>query len=219
MPSPGFFKPVPIPGRPGGPFFFLDRKPWRAPYNRHRCVTERAPANSSPDLCPFRPSCPGPGGRPPAPCKPSFSAPLSDPKVEIRSRRKIMSRFASRRSEYLPTHYYNIKADLPTAPARPCTPRPGSRSLPSDLEGLFSKGFIGHEIATEREVPIPREVLEAYSIFRPDPARPRRRAREDTWIRPPESSTSTKASARSAATRRIRPSCRPGSRPRRASRP
>ena len=80
-----------------------------------------------------------------------------------------MSRFASRKSEYLPTHYYNIKADLPTAPAPPLHPATRKPLLPSDLEGLFSKGFIRHEIATEREVPIPPEVLEAYSIFRPTP--------------------------------------------------
>ena len=80
-----------------------------------------------------------------------------------------MSRFASRKPEYLPTHFYNIKADLPTAPEPPLHPVTRKPLLPSDLEGLFSKGFIPHEIATEREVPIPPEVLEAYSIFRPTP--------------------------------------------------
>jgi tryptophan synthase beta chain len=80
-----------------------------------------------------------------------------------------MSRFASRKSEYLPTHYYNIKADLPTLPEPPLHPATRKPLVPSDLEGLFSKGFIGHETATEREVPIPADVLEAYSIFRPTP--------------------------------------------------
>jgi len=81
----------------------------------------------------------------------------------------IMSRFASRKSEYLPTHYYNIKADLPTRPEPPLHPVTRRPLVPSDLEGLFSKGFVGHEMSSEREVPIPGEVLEAYSIFRPTP--------------------------------------------------
>ena len=80
-----------------------------------------------------------------------------------------MSRFASRKSEYLPTHYYNIKADLPTPPEPPLHPATRKPLLPSDLEGLFSRGFIAHEIAAERDVPIPPDVLEAYAIFRPTP--------------------------------------------------
>jgi tryptophan synthase beta chain len=81
----------------------------------------------------------------------------------------IMLRFASRKPEYLPTYYYNIKADLPTPPEPPLHPASRRPLVPSDLEGLFSKGFIGHETSTEREVPIPGDVLEAYSIFRPTP--------------------------------------------------
>ena len=80
-----------------------------------------------------------------------------------------MSRFASRKPEYLPTHYYNIKADLPTLPEPPLHPATRKPLVPSDLEGLFSKGFIEHEIAADREIPIPGDVLEAYSIFRPTP--------------------------------------------------
>ncbi len=80
-----------------------------------------------------------------------------------------MSRFASRKSEYLPTHYYNIKADLPTPPPPPLHPVTRKPLVPSDLEGLFSKGFVGHEMSSERNVPIPGDVLEAYSIFRPTP--------------------------------------------------
>ncbi len=80
-----------------------------------------------------------------------------------------MSRFASRKKEFLPTHYYNIKADLPTPPEPPLHPATRKPLVPADLEGLFSKGFIRHEGATEREIPIPGDVLEAYSIFRPTP--------------------------------------------------
>ena len=80
-----------------------------------------------------------------------------------------MLRFASRSSKYLPTHFYNIKADLPELPKPPLNPQTKEPLNPSDLEVIFSRGFIRQEIATEREVPIPDEVLEAYSIFRPTP--------------------------------------------------
>lgn len=80
-----------------------------------------------------------------------------------------MLRFASRKTEYLPTHFYNIKADLPEPPKPPLNPQTKEPLNPSDLEIIFSKGFIQQEIATERKVPIPDEVLEAYSIFRPTP--------------------------------------------------
>ncbi len=80
-----------------------------------------------------------------------------------------MVRFASRKQEYLPTHFYNIKADLPEQPKPPLHPMTKEPLKPSDLEPLFSKGFIQHEISLEREIPIPAEVLEAYSIFRPTP--------------------------------------------------
>ena len=80
-----------------------------------------------------------------------------------------MLRFASRKTEYLPTHFYNIKADLLDLPKPPLNPQTKEPLNPSDLEVIFSKGFIQQEIAAEREVPIPDEVLEAYSIFRPTP--------------------------------------------------
>ena len=80
-----------------------------------------------------------------------------------------MSRFASRRSDDLPTHYYNIKADLPSLPPPPLHPATRKPLVPLDLEVLFSRGFIAHETATERYVPIPAEVREAYAVFRPTP--------------------------------------------------
>lgn len=78
-------------------------------------------------------------------------------------------RCASRKTEYLPKAYYNIKADLPTLPPPPLHPATREPLNPSDLEVIFPKGFIRHEISTDREVPIPGPVLEAYSVFRPTP--------------------------------------------------
>ena len=78
-------------------------------------------------------------------------------------------RFASRKTEYLPTHFYNIKADLPEPPPPALHPATREPLKPEDLEVIFPKGFIRHEGAVDRDIPIPADVLEAYSVFRPTP--------------------------------------------------
>ena len=78
-------------------------------------------------------------------------------------------RFASRKADYLPKAFYNIKADLPSPPKPPLHPGTKDPIKPEDLEVIFPKGFIRQEGVTAREVPIPDPVLEAYSIFRPTP--------------------------------------------------
>ncbi len=78
-------------------------------------------------------------------------------------------RCASRKADYLPAAYYNIKADLPSLPKPPLHPGTKEPIRPEDLEAIFPRGFIAHEGTTEREVPIPEAVREAYSVFRPTP--------------------------------------------------
>jgi len=78
-------------------------------------------------------------------------------------------RFASRRSDLLPRAFYNIKADLPAPPKPPLHPGTKEPLKPEDLEIIFPKSFIRQEGVTDREVPIPGPVLEAYSVFRPTP--------------------------------------------------
>ena len=78
-------------------------------------------------------------------------------------------RFASRIDAYLPRAFYNIKADLPEPPMPPLHPATKEPLRPRDLEGLFPKGFAAQEAATDRDVPIPDAVLEAYAVFRPTP--------------------------------------------------
>jgi tryptophan synthase beta chain len=78
-------------------------------------------------------------------------------------------RFASRKEEFLPRAFYNIKADLPSPPKPPLHPGTREPLKPEDLEPIFPKSFIRQEGAAEREVPIPGPVLEAYSVFRPTP--------------------------------------------------
>jgi tryptophan synthase beta chain len=78
-------------------------------------------------------------------------------------------RFASRKTDYLPRAFYNIKADLPAPPRPPLHPGTKEPLKPEDLEAIFPKSFVRQEGLTSREVPIPGPVLEAYSVFRPTP--------------------------------------------------
>jgi tryptophan synthase beta chain len=78
-------------------------------------------------------------------------------------------RFASRNKDFLPRAFYNIKADLTAPPKPPLHPGTNQPLKPEDLEAIFPKSFIRQEGATDREVPIPDAVLEAYAIFRPTP--------------------------------------------------
>jgi tryptophan synthase beta chain len=80
-----------------------------------------------------------------------------------------MNRFASRKSADIPTSFYNIKADLETLPKPPLHPGTKEPLLPEDLEPLFPKEFVGQSGTMERFVPIPEDVREAYSVFRPSP--------------------------------------------------
>jgi len=78
-------------------------------------------------------------------------------------------RFASRAASDLPSHFYNLKADLPTPSAPPLHPGTRQPITPADLEPVFSKGFIAQEGSLDRFLPIPGPVLEAYAQFRPTP--------------------------------------------------
>jgi len=78
-------------------------------------------------------------------------------------------RYASRKDEFLPRAFYNIKADLPEPPRPPLHPGTKEPLKPEDLEAIFPKSFIRQESETAREVPIPGPVLEAFSAFRPTP--------------------------------------------------
>jgi len=69
----------------------------------------------------------------------------------------------------IPTHYYNIVADLPfpIAPSlHPATRQPISFE---DMLPLFPKALIEQEMNAEREIPIPTPVREAYAVYRPTP--------------------------------------------------
>ena len=80
-----------------------------------------------------------------------------------------MNRFACRNSIDIPESFYNIKADLETLPKPPLHPGTQQPLRPEDLEALFPKEFVGQSGTVERHVPIPEEVREAFSVFRPTP--------------------------------------------------
>jgi tryptophan synthase beta chain len=69
----------------------------------------------------------------------------------------------------VPTHWYNLAADLP----EPCPPalHPGTHEPlgPEDLAPLFPMALIMQEVSTERYVEIPQTVREIYALWRPSP--------------------------------------------------
>jgi tryptophan synthase beta chain len=69
----------------------------------------------------------------------------------------------------IPTHWYNVIADLPAPPApvlHPGTKRPVT---PQDMLPLFPPGVLEQEMSSERWIKIPDEVREIFSIWRPSP--------------------------------------------------
>ncbi len=67
----------------------------------------------------------------------------------------------------MPTHWYNIQADLPT-PLPPML-HPGTKQplKPDDLAPLFAMELIKQEVSQERYIDIPEEVQEVYRLWRP----------------------------------------------------
>ncbi|MGB0630594.1 MAG: TrpB-like pyridoxal phosphate-dependent enzyme [Alphaproteobacteria bacterium] len=69
----------------------------------------------------------------------------------------------------IPTHWYNIMADLPEPMAPPLHPGTGEPIGPEDLAPLFPMELIKQEVSTDREVEIPEEVRDIFKQWRPTP--------------------------------------------------
>ncbi|MCO6460151.1 MAG: TrpB-like pyridoxal phosphate-dependent enzyme [Saprospiraceae bacterium] len=69
----------------------------------------------------------------------------------------------------IPTHWYNIVADMPNKPLPPLHPATKQPLGPDDLAPLFPMELIMQEVSSDRYVEIPEEVREAYKIWRPTP--------------------------------------------------
>ena len=68
----------------------------------------------------------------------------------------------------IPTHWYNVVADMPNPPAPPLGPD-GQPVGPDALAAIFPEALIEQEVSAERWIPIPDEVRQAYTLWRPSP--------------------------------------------------
>lgn len=69
----------------------------------------------------------------------------------------------------IPTHWYNIVADMEDKPRPPLHPGTKEPISPDMLEPLFPEELIRQEVSQEKWIPIPEEVRDIYSIWRPTP--------------------------------------------------
>jgi tryptophan synthase beta chain len=79
--------------------------------------------------------------------------------------RKILLREAD-----IPKQWYNLAADLPTAPLPPLGPD-GKPVKPEMLTPVFPMSLIEQEVSTQRWIDIPEEVLDILYQWRPSPLR------------------------------------------------
>ncbi|MFI7465574.1 TrpB-like pyridoxal phosphate-dependent enzyme [Nonomuraea sp. NPDC049646] len=69
----------------------------------------------------------------------------------------------------IPGNWYNIVPDLPVPPPPPLHPGTRRPVGPDDLAPLFPMELIGQEVSGDRYVPIPKEVIDVYRLWRPTP--------------------------------------------------
>lgn len=69
----------------------------------------------------------------------------------------------------MPSQWYNIMADMPRLPRHPLHPATKQPVGPDDLSAIFPLSLIEQEVSTERWIPIPDEVREIYTLWRPAP--------------------------------------------------
>lgn len=73
------------------------------------------------------------------------------------------------REKEIPTHWYNIQADMPNPILPPLHPGTKQPVGPEDLAPIFPMELIKQEVTQERLVEIPEEVRDIYKIWRPTP--------------------------------------------------
>src|SRR5512143_2039017 len=69
----------------------------------------------------------------------------------------------------IPTHWYNVIADLPAPPAPVLHPATLQPVTPADMLPLFPPGLLEQEMSAERWIKIPGAVLDVYRLWRPSP--------------------------------------------------
>ncbi len=68
----------------------------------------------------------------------------------------------------IPTHWYNVVADMPNPPAPPLGPD-GQPVPPEKMLAIFPGNLLEQEMSAERWIAIPEAVREAYRLWRPSP--------------------------------------------------
>jgi tryptophan synthase beta chain len=68
----------------------------------------------------------------------------------------------------IPTHWYNVVADMPNPPSPPLGPD-GNVVSPEQMLAIFPGPILEQEMSAERWIPIPEEVREIYRLWRPSP--------------------------------------------------
>ena len=68
----------------------------------------------------------------------------------------------------MPTHWYNIIADMPNPPD-PYVGPDGKPVPPEAMLAIFPESILQQEMSTERWIPIPEPVREALTMWRPSP--------------------------------------------------
>ncbi len=69
----------------------------------------------------------------------------------------------------IPTHWYNIMADMPNKPLPPLHPATKQPIGPEDLAPLFPMELIKQEVSGEKWIEIPDQVRDIYTLWRPTP--------------------------------------------------
>ncbi|MEM7335097.1 MAG: TrpB-like pyridoxal phosphate-dependent enzyme [Chloroflexota bacterium] len=69
----------------------------------------------------------------------------------------------------IPTHWYNIVADMPNKPLPPLNPSTKEPIGPEALAPLFPMELIMQEVSQDQMVEIPEEVRDIYAMWRPTP--------------------------------------------------
>ena len=83
----------------------------------------------------------------------------------------------------MPTHYYNVRADMKKKPAPLVNPATGKPVSFDDLKPVFCDELIEQELNdTDRYIEIPQEIRDFYKMYRPSPLRSGRRHGRSTGL-------------------------------------
>ena len=73
------------------------------------------------------------------------------------------------RDDEMPRQWYNVVPDIPGGLPPPLDPETHQPVSPEKLGAIFPQGLLEQEMSQERYIPIPEEVLDIYTIWRPSP--------------------------------------------------